>query len=123
VFDGKDLAQQHPPRFTDENKKRIHGIACPEGLGPKGTIEASRWRAEALPAVVPDHDVAFETRAGIFDYPPPEPGAVAWHLNFADAHLFCAYGTGLFAQDEMQVAEHPILASLREALIAQPREG
>ena len=39
-----------------------------------------------------------------------------WHVNFADPHLFFAYGGPLFAQDEMQVAEHPVLASLREAL-------
>ena len=30
-----------------------------------------------------------------------------------------AYGSGLFAQDEMQVAEHPLLASIREALLAE----
>lgn len=123
MFDGAQLAQQHPPRFTDGNKLRIHAIACPPGLGSTGTIEASRWRAEALPQGVPAFDVALEARAGIFDYPPPEPGTAAWHLNFADAHLFYAYGSGLFAQDEMQVAEHPILASLHEALVAQKREG
>jgi hypothetical protein len=40
-----------------------------------------------------------------------------WYLNFAHYNLFCAYGGSLFAQDEMQVAEHPPLCSLREALL------
>jgi hypothetical protein len=40
-----------------------------------------------------------------------------WHINFADKHLFGYYGGGLFAQDEMQTAEMPILASVREALV------
>ena len=36
----------------------------------------------------------------------------------ADLNLFVAYGGQLLAQDEMQVAEHPALGSLREALKA-----
>jgi hypothetical protein len=38
-----------------------------------------------------------------------------WHLNFAMTDCFGAYGSGLLAQDELQVLEHPALASLREA--------
>ncbi len=41
-----------------------------------------------------------------------------WWVNFADPHLFVAYGSSLFAQDEIQVAEHPSLGHLREALYA-----
>ena len=57
---------------------------------------------------------------GFYDYRPvlSAPGAIEWHVNFADPHLFFAYGGPLFAQDEIQVAEHPILGSLREALQA-----
>ncbi|MBS1150182.1 MAG: hypothetical protein H6Q89_1880 [Myxococcaceae bacterium] len=118
-LDAPQLARKHPPRFTDGNKKLIHAIACPAGVVPGGSLEASRWRAEALPPVVPSRAVRCEAKAGIYDYPPPEPGTVAWHVNFADASLFYGYGSGLFAQDEMQVAEHPILASLRELLLAE----
>ena len=56
----------------------------------------------------------------MYDYAPvPDlPDAVEWHVNFADPLLFTAYGSGLFAQDELMVAEHPALASLVEALHA-----
>ena len=58
----------------------------------------------------------------MFDYTPPTLSAtVPWHLNFADPHLFCAYGSPLMAQDELQVAEHPILGSLFEALVSTGR--
>lgn len=40
------------------------------------------------------------------------------HAAAADPWLFFGYGSGLFAQDEMQVAEHPLLGSVREALLA-----
>jgi hypothetical protein len=61
-----------------------------------------------------------EARQDAFGYEPPsegEPPCSEWYLNFADPDLFCAYGGPLFAQDEMQVAEHAALASLREALL------
>jgi len=37
-------------------------------------------------------------------------------MNFADSNLFGAYASPLFAQDELQVLECPILASVREFL-------
>jgi hypothetical protein len=41
-----------------------------------------------------------------------ENPTVSWWVNFADSRLFVAYAGRLFAQDEMQVAEHPSLAHL-----------
>ena len=62
-----------------------------------------------------------EVRERVYDYRPATgmAGAVEWHVNFADPRLFTAYGSGLLAQDEMQVAEHPALGALREALSAR----
>jgi len=56
----------------------------------------------------------------MFDYMPLSrlPG-VEWHVNFADPNLFMGYGSGLFAQDEIQVSEHPVLASVKEALVSR----
>lgn len=58
---------------------------------------------------------------GFYDYRSSAPGggAVEWHVNFADPNLFVAYGTALFAQDELQVAEHPVLGSLKETLLSE----
>lgn len=42
--------------------------------------------------------------------PPP----VEWYVNFADADLFVAYHIGLFAQDEIQTAEHPACGAIKE---------
>ena len=120
TVDAQQLATAHPPKIKDKNKAQIHAIACPIGSVPRGTIEASRWRAVSLPERVPGLQPQLKLERGIFDYAPPAAGSVEWHLNFADAELFYAYGSGLFAQDEMQVAEHPILASVRESLVASP---
>lgn len=76
----------------------------------------SRWKAEELPEKIP-YDITFEVREGIFEYTPPANDfLVDWHMNFADAHLFACYGSALLAQDELQIAEHPILGTIFEAL-------
>jgi len=57
----------------------------------------------------------------VYDYSPVAGtlSSVEWHVNFADTNLFFGYGSTLFAQDEIQAAEHPVLGALREALIAE----
>lgn len=43
-----------------------------------------------------------------YSYPEvKEKNTIEFHVNFADTHLFGYYGGGLFAQDELQVGEHP----------------
>ncbi|MBE9114323.1 hypothetical protein IQ249_00280 [Lusitaniella coriacea LEGE 07157] len=68
-----------------------------------------------------DARTEIEEQAGYFDYIPlaKDSTEIEWYPNFAHSDLFCAYGGSLFAQDEMQVAEHPALGSLREALLAE----
>ncbi|NJM46519.1 MAG: hypothetical protein HC860_10305 [Alkalinema sp. RU_4_3] len=74
----------------------------------------------SLPETVTEYQPELIVRSDYFGYEPVEDQQrIEWYLNFAHSDLFCAYGGSLFAQDEMQVAEHPALASLREALLAQ----
>jgi hypothetical protein len=74
-----------------------------------------------MPATFAPHSTEIATRPGIFPYEPAPGGTVPWHMNFADRELFGFYTHDLFAQDEIQVAEHPALASLRQALCAAGR--
>lgn len=110
--------RDHPPRWTHPNKRAVFEVASPPGSVHRGTIGYSRWRAEALPDQLRSGRDLVTVRAGYFDYVPVLDGAnaVEWHVNFADPELFGAYSGRLFAQDEMQVAEHPALGALKEAL-------
>jgi Poly (ADP-ribose) glycohydrolase (PARG), Macro domain fold len=121
VFDTQKLVAEFPPRIASPNKRIVYGIACPPGSAPSGQIVFSRWAKTSLPATLePDiSQTQFEAREDFFGYEPPQEGTrvVEWYVNFAHSDLFCAYGGSLFAQDEMQVAEHPALGSLREALL------
>lgn len=122
-FEAAALMARHPPLWHHRNKKLVYDMACPQGCTHAGTLEYSRWGAMPLPSC---HDPAAAShrlvaRGGYYAYLPlPEvPGAMEWHVNFADPHLFVAYGSALFAQDEMQVSEHPALGALKEALSNQ----
>ncbi|MGC9372897.1 MAG: hypothetical protein ACP5DY_06215 [Thermovirgaceae bacterium] len=122
-FESSALAADFPPVLRDRNKRVVHSICCPEGCVHKGRIHYSRWPALLLSERV-DVTGALERivlRENLYDYKPVwrEGKSLEWHVNFADPHLFTAYGSSLFAQDEMQVAEHPILGSLREAILSR----
>lgn len=122
TFDTATLMAEYPPLLRHPNKKVVFDIACVEGDVCSGEIGFTRWPAFVLPERVdPTRGLAvLESRSGIMDYEPVVDidEAIEWHVNFADPMLFFAYGSGLFAQDEMQCAEHPVLGSLVEALRA-----
>lgn len=122
-FETQQLMAEHPPVLRDRNKRVVFDVACPAGCTHAGKLAYTRWPAFALPAQCSPADAIQRVSVSqdIYDYSSTTgvAGAVEWHVNFADPNLFVAYGGGLFAQDEMQVAEHPALGALKEALVAR----
>jgi hypothetical protein len=117
-YDAELLAERYPPVLKHPNKSVVLELARRNAPASPESLQVTRWSAfdQRQVSLPPTHDTS--VRAGYYDYVPdsaPLPG-LEWHVNFADPRLFVAYGSGLFAQDEMQVAEHPILGSLVEAL-------
>ncbi|HIF41692.1 MAG TPA: hypothetical protein EYQ74_11410 [Planctomycetes bacterium] len=111
-----DLAARHPPQWANSNKRAIASVATPPGASHEGRLLVSRWAGGELPDALSDCDV--DSREGFFIYAPvaEEDERVHWHMNFADPYLF-GYGEGpLMAQDELQITEHPCLASLGRAI-------
>jgi hypothetical protein len=121
-YEASRLIVEHPPRWGDRNKGVVFRIASDPEIPFAGLVRYARWpRAEHPQSVTARSPVT--PREGFFEYAPAAAGGEAeWHMNFADARLFVAYGSSLMAQDEMQVAEHPVLGSLREALRARGPE-
>lgn len=120
TFNAQELINFHPPRLYDRNKQIVYEISCPSGSTHSSQVVFSRWSVMPLPEIfdVSTAQTQLEERQGYFNYEPLQDDTkFEWYLNFAHYDLFCAYGGSLFAQDEMQVAEHPVLGSLREALI------
>jgi hypothetical protein len=122
-FAAEKLMKEYPPVWQHPAKRWVFDIACPAGAAHRGTLGYSRWSPQPLPprmAWPVPYDLV-SSRPDFYDYEPCAASAPAmeWHVNFADPHLFVAYGTSLLAQDEMQVAEHPSLGALKEALDAR----
>lgn len=116
----KTLMDTYPPRFFNENKKIVHSISCPTGCIYNGELIVSRWHTMPLPQSIFlfDNQTELNLREDYFGYEPSQnSNQIEWYLNFAHRDIFCAYEGSLFAQDEMQVAEHPALGSLREAML------
>ena len=118
-FNAQELVAKYPARLNNRNKEIVFDISSPRGAIHSGRISFSRWRQMRLPDSVTRDSArpSFELREDFFTYDSSPQGGVDWHLNFANYDLFSAYGGPLFAQDEMQVAEHPVLASLRHGLL------
>ena len=121
TFDATVILREHPPRFEHPHKVRLFEIAYPADSQPHGMVEVTRWSRSTTEPLTLSEPLATAVQPNYYDYVAVSPsgGSVEWHVNFADPRLFGAYGSRLFAQDEMQVAEHPVLASVREALIAR----
>ncbi|KAJ4460462.1 putative Tyrosyl-tRNA synthetase [Paratrimastix pyriformis] len=117
AFNPPDLLSQYPPRVSHPYKEWLFERALRTPPYHLGEIKITKYLAGLLPPNLPP-PLPVEIREDVFDYECPSPTSTPWYLNFADSSLFCAYGSGLFAQDEMQVAEHPLLASVREAMRA-----
>lgn len=80
----------------------------------RGSWTSAELASKYPPTLVHPHKI---------DYRAAGAPTTAWYLNFADPHVFAYYGGPLFAQDEMQVAEHPALASVRSAMAASADEA
>ena len=89
-------------------------VSAPRAPLQRDTFDAHRLMAEHPPVLHnPNKKIVFDVacQAGMMHKGEITgiEGAVEWHVNFADTRLFFGYGTGLLAQDEMQVAERPSL--------------
>jgi len=122
TFPTAQLFADSPPIFHNTNKQLVFELACPPNVSHAGELVYSRWSAMALPETFDARHVINRAigREAVYDYVPAlaADGGHDWHVNFADPNLFMAYASGLFAQDEMQVAEHPVLGALLERLRA-----
>jgi hypothetical protein len=102
-FDARALMSAHPPVIRDRNKRVVFDIACPPGAVHRGRLHYTRWTAMPLPDAVDPAAAARGAvgRPGFYRYAPEGEiaGAVEWHVNFADQHLFGFYGSPLMAQD------------------------
>ena len=122
TWNTSELLAGYRPRHAHPNKALLFDLALEECTAPTGEMTLSRWPTLALPVMIglPPQAFRIEAIPGHFSYTPiSQAGTMEWHLNFADLDAFATWRTALFAQDEIQVAEHPALAALHLMTRAQ----
>ena len=125
ALERRQLLEDHPPSFQHPYKWMLYELSDLPAKLAASPLRVARYRRAGGIVANADHRAAVRVRPGFYDYAvAPEHGAggLDWHVNFADGDLFCAYGSSLFAQDEMQAAEHPLLGPVREYLFARSLE-
>lgn len=115
-----ELLRRHPPQPEHAKKQLLFDTVLEGDMGLSGPVSASRYREIQVPANYQPFDTNTEVvaRKGYFRYDDTE-GTEDWFMNFAHHDLFHGYGHFMFAQDEIQVAEHPVLASFREMMLSR----
>lgn len=117
-WNAHDLVTNYPPTFHHSNKQFLYELAFSKNSRALGVVGYSRWNPRQLPEQFKalSRGVSVTGTPGFFDYQPTgETGCADWHLNFASSCAFSTWATSLFAQDEMQVAEHPALMAVSQA--------
>ena len=116
TFDASELLKEFPPRLTNHNKSIVFDLGLKDHKTSSGTIEYTCWSQLDLPESISKSNIELVQHNEFFTYPHSDK-YIEWHMNFAHEELFGFYGGPLFAQDEIQVAEHPILACIRESIL------
>jgi hypothetical protein len=89
-FETERLMDEHPPVWRHPKKQIVFAIACPPDAQHAGRLDYSPWPAIPLPPEINAGAPARRVvgRSGFYDYAPFDlPGAMEWHVNFADPHL------------------------------------
>lgn len=115
----QDLLQNYPPHYYNQRKNNYYKKAYYFHRKQNGIIKISRWTfnyKRKSPLDLTKHPLVFRNQNGFYTYEESTDTNKVWWVNFADENLFGYYGSDLFAQDEIQTLEHPLLGSVVEYL-------
>lgn len=116
----QELIKKYPPVFESPRKKSYYEKAAYIHRKQKGIVKISRWRfadERKTKIDLTSQPLEIEEKKTFFDYADEDTETKrVWYLNFADPLLFGYYNGDLFAQDEIQTFEHPLLGAVVEYL-------
>ena len=110
----QDLIRDYLPTYGPRRKQRAFEAALKTHKTDTGEITISHVmsnQAEMASAVLEKKPFTLALDKGFYDYTKAREGEDTWFVNFADPTLFVAYDSDLFAQDEIQTLEMPLLAA------------
>ncbi len=96
------LIHRHPDILKSPVTRQKFELKDPNALNNEPIFSKTKCKIEVV--------------TGTFQYSPSTEDTITWTANFADPNPFSAAGSYNFAQDEIQVAEHPSLVHIRHLL-------
>ena len=117
-----ELMKNYPPKFSNRIKADFYKAAVSEHKDIQGKLTAHQCTFNSKftsDNILTFSDINIKSEKLYFNYKDctSADNKSVWYLNFADSNLFVFYGSNLFAQDEIQTLEHPLLCSLKEYLL------
>ena len=123
-LDIQTLLRDYPPHYYSDQKQRLFEKALKLFKEQKGTIKVSRWKFDTdqeSHLLLEKLPLEIQTRDSFFTYEESDTAVDRnFYLNYADPYLFGYYDSDLFAQDEIQTLEHPLLASVADYIESSP---
>lgn len=124
----KNLLKDYAPLYIEERKNYFYEKALKKFGDDDCILDVSRWECEKGNLDFSDADFSKTKVSAVKNYFHYDEDVSAdskkvWFLNFADYNLFGYYDGMLFAQDEIQTLEHPLLGSVCEMLYGEDIEN
>ena len=114
-LDIQNLIKNYPPEYSCKNKKIKYEEALKIHKNQTGSIDVSRWKYADDKQELVKNPVKVTFCKDYFSYVDVDRSDTrVYYLNYADPNLFGYYDSDLFAQDEIQTLEHPLLGSVME---------
>lgn len=113
--DCQELIKGHLPEYKLECKQKAFERAMQVHGQDIGDIEVSHVMCDKSISdeVLTQKSIKINMDREFYDYRKARSGEDTWFVNFADPQLFVAAEGALFAQDEIQTLEMPLLAAFR----------
>lgn len=115
-LDIQDLIKNYPPEYKNPSKKLKYEEALERFRNQQGSVKVSRWKyggSDVWHLKKAPLKIDFRDEYFCYDDGDSESEHI-FYLNYADPLLFGFYDGDLFAQDELQTLEHPLLGSVME---------
>lgn len=110
----QELINNYLPEYGPQRKQRAFEAALEKHRTDDGEIIVTHVmsnQTEMASVVLEKKPFTLTLDKGFYDYTKAKEDEDTWFVNFADPTLFVAYDSDLFAQDEIQTLEMPLLAS------------
>ena len=113
----QDLIRDYLPTYGPQRKQKAFEAALERHKIDTGEITVTHVmsnQTEMASAVFEKKPFLLTLDKDFYDYTKAREDEDVWFVNFADPTLFVAYDSDLFAQDEIQTLEMPLLAAFKK---------